>query len=77
MTEYNHTLTTTAELKRINLQNMQFALRLRELEAENKALKDKLAEYALRPAPEHSTSCLGLSRASTNTLACHYRQAGE
>lgn len=68
MTEYNHTLTTTAELKRINLQNMQFALRLRELEAENKALKDKLAEYTLRaiqPAPTY------------NTLACHYRQAGE
>lgn len=66
MTEYNRTLTTTAELKRINLQNMQMAIRLRDLEAENKALKDKLAQYVLRTVT---------ATPQVNTLACHYRSA--
>lgn len=71
MTEYNHTLTTTAELKRINLQNMQMAIRLRDLEAENKALKDKLAQLVL--AKEITVAPAPVA----NTLACHFRQAGE
>jgi hypothetical protein len=48
MTEYNHTLTTTADVKKLNLQNMQQAIRIAELEKENKALKDKLAQIIIK-----------------------------
>lgn len=47
MTEYNHTLTTTADIKKLNLQNMQLSIRIAELEKENKALKDKLAQMII------------------------------
>lgn len=47
MTEYNHTLTTTADIKKLNLQNMQQAIRIAELEKENQALKDKLAQLII------------------------------
>lgn len=45
--EYTHTLSTTADLKKLNLQNMQQAIRIAELEKENKALKDKLAQMII------------------------------
>lgn len=47
MAEYNHTLTTTADIKKLNLQNMQLSIRIAELERENKALKDKLAQMII------------------------------
>lgn len=47
MAEYNHTLTTTADIKKLNLQNMQQAIRIAELEKENQALKDKLAQMII------------------------------
>lgn len=48
MAEYNHTLTSTADIKKLNLQNMQQAIRIAELEKENKALKDKLAQLLIK-----------------------------
>lgn len=48
MAEYNHTLTTTADIKKLNLQNMQQAIRIAELEKENQALKDKLAQLLIK-----------------------------
>lgn len=48
MAEYTHTLTTTADIKKLNLQNMQLAIRNAELEKENKALKDKLAQLLIK-----------------------------
>lgn len=48
MSEYNHTLTTTADIKKLNLQNMQLSIRIAELEKENKALKDKLAQLIIK-----------------------------
>ena len=47
MAEYNHTLTTTADIKKLNLQNMQLSIRIAELEKENQALKDKLAQMII------------------------------
>ena len=71
MTEYKRTLIDTAELKRINLHSLQLSIRNRELEAENKALKDKLAQLVL--AKELTVAPAPVA----NTLACHFRQAGE
>jgi cell shape-determining protein MreC len=48
MAEYTHTLSTTADLKKLNLQNMQLSIRIAELEKENKALKDKLAQIIIK-----------------------------
>lgn len=48
MAEYNHTLTTTADIKKLNLQNMQLSIRIAELEKENQALKDKLAQIIIK-----------------------------
>ena len=45
--EYTRTLSTTADLKKLNLQNMQQAIRIAELEKENRELKDKLAQMII------------------------------
>lgn len=46
--EYTRTLSTTADLKKLNLQNIQLSVRIAELEKENKALKDKLAQLIIK-----------------------------
>lgn len=48
MTEYTRTLSTTAELKKLTLQNIQLAIRNAELEKENQALKNKLAQLLIK-----------------------------
>lgn len=45
--EYTRTLSTTADLKKLNLQNIQLSVRNAELEKENRELKDKLAQMIL------------------------------
>lgn len=52
MTEYTHRLTTTADLKRLNLQNMQLSIKVAELMKENQALKDELAKRILAKEKE-------------------------
>lgn len=47
MTEYKNRLTSAADLKKLNLQNMQLELQNKRLEQENRALKDMLARLAL------------------------------
>lgn len=48
MAEYTRTLATSADLKKLNLQNMQQAIRIAELEKENQALKNKLAQLLIK-----------------------------
>ena len=58
MTEYTHRLTTTADLKRLNLQNMQLSLKVAELMKENQALKDKLAQMIIAKERECTSQAL-------------------
>ena len=48
MTTYTRTLATSADLKKITLQNMQLSIRNAELEKENRQLKDKLAQLLIK-----------------------------
>ena len=48
MTEYTHTLSTTAELKKITLQNLQLSIRNAELEKENQVLRYKLSQLIMQ-----------------------------
>lgn len=50
--EYTRTLSTTADLKRLNLQNMQLSLKVAELMKENQALKDELAKRIIAKGKE-------------------------
>lgn len=50
--EYTHTLSSTAHLKRLNLQNMQLSLKVAELLKENQALKNKLAQMIIAKEKE-------------------------
>lgn len=46
--EYKNSLTNTDALKKLNLRALQLELAVKKLEAENAALKDKLAKLVLR-----------------------------
>lgn len=50
--EYTRRLTTTADLKQLNLQNIQLSLKVAELLKENQALKDELAKRIIAKEKE-------------------------
>lgn len=58
MADYKNRLTSAADLKKLNLQNLQLELKNKQLELENRELKDMLARMALAGKGAENVSCI-------------------